>query len=350
MTSPNIENVLFQEFALLIERARNKVSKYINSSLIHLYWEIGKKAHHDILNNEKPKYGEEILKSIAQKLMFSYGRGFSYRSLLKMVRFYKLYPGAEISPTLSAKLTWSHIVELISIEEELKRKFYLEMIKIEQWSVRELRKKLDSMLYERTALSQNSPITIKSELINLEQNQILSQKLIFRDPYILDFLQLPAEFSESDFENAILNDLSKFLSELGTDFCFIARQKRLVIDNESYYIDLLMFHRGLNRLIAIELKLGSFKASYKGQMELYLRWLDRHERKSNEDSPLGLILCSDKKQEQIELLELDKSGIHVSQYLTELPAREILEQRLHQAIELARANNLSSDVKLETED
>jgi len=166
----------------------------------------------------------------------------------------------------------------------------------------------------------------------------ITHDLVFRDPYVLDFLNLPTNFSENDLENAILDDLSKFLQELGSDFCFIARQKRITIDNEDYYIDLLMFHRGLRKLIAIDLKMDTFKASYKGQMELYLRWLDKYERKTNEEQPMGLILCTNKNKEHIELLELDKSGIHVAQYLTELPSKEILEAKLHMVIKLAREN------------
>ena len=192
------------------------------------------------------------------------------------------------------------------------------------------------MLYERTAISRQPELVIENDLSKLSQNDGLTQELVFRDPYVLDFLKLPLAFSEKDLENAILDELSSFLQELGTDFCFIARQKRITIDNDDYYIDLLTYHRGLQRLIAIELKLGKFKASYKGQMELYLRWLDKHERKPNEKQPLGLILCAEKKQEHIELLELSKSGIHVAQYMTELPSKKILEKKLHYLLEIAQ--------------
>jgi predicted nuclease of restriction endonuclease-like (RecB) superfamily len=237
---------------------------------------------------------------------------------------------------VSPLFSWSHFIELITIEDPLKRQFYTELCRLEHWSVRELRKKLDGMLYERTALSKKPEVLIEQDLKNLQQRDEPTKELVFRDPYILDFLQLPAVFSESDLETAILDQLCEFLHELGTDFCFIARQKRITIDNEDFYIDLLTFHRGLRRLVAIELKLGKFKASYKGQVELYLRWLDKYERKSGEEQPLGLILCAEKQQEHIELLELDKSGIHVAQYLTELPPKEMLEQKLRAAISIAK--------------
>lgn len=258
-----------------------------------------------------------------------------------MVQFAKLYP-EEIVATLSRLLSWSHFVELITFEDPVKRQFYSEMCRLENWSVRLLRKQIDSMLYERTAISKAPKELIKQELNELQTYNKVTTNLTFRDPYILDFLGLEGTFSEDDLESAILNELCLFLQELGADFSFIARQKRITIDNEDYYIDLLMYHRGLKRMIAIELKLGRFMASYKGQMELYLKWLNKHERKEGEEAPLGLILCGSKKAEHIELLELDKSGIHVAEYLTQLPPKEILESRLRQAINVAQERRKKS--------
>jgi predicted nuclease of restriction endonuclease-like (RecB) superfamily len=252
------------------------------------------------------------------------------------VRFAKLFPEKEIVATLSPLLSWSHFRELISLEEPLKRNFYTEMCRLEHWSVRDLRKKIDGLLFERTAISKNPDGLIKKELENLQTKNQLTPILVFRDPYILDFLDLPTDFSEKTLENAILDELCRFLQEIGTDFCFIGRQKRITVDNEDYYIDLLTYHRGLARLVAIELKLGKFTAANKGQMELYLKWLDKYERRAGENKPLGLILCADKNKEHVELLELDKSGIHVAQYLTELPALEVLEEKLRIAIITAK--------------
>ena len=200
-----------------------------------------------------------------------------------------------------------------------------------------MQERMDSMLYERTAISRKPEEVIRHELATLREQDLLTPELIFRDPYVLDFLGLKDRYLEKDLEDAILRELEAFLLELGAGFAFVARQKRIQIDDDDFYIDLLFYHRSLHRLIAIDLKLGNFKAEYKGQMELYLRWLDKYERQPGEESPLGIILCAGKKEEQIELLELNLSGIHVAEYLTELPPRELLAERLHRAIKTAQA-------------
>jgi predicted nuclease of restriction endonuclease-like (RecB) superfamily len=333
---------LFKDISQLIGTARIRVAHFVNSSLVLLYWQIGQRIHREILKEERAEYGEQIINLLAAQLSAQYGRGFNKRSLFRMIRFAKLFPEEKIVTTLSPLLSWSHFIELVALDDSLKRQFYTDMCRLEHWTVRELRKKIDGMLFERTAISHQPKMVIQEDLHKLQTSNELTQELVFRDPYILDFLQLPTTFSESKLEDAILDELCKFLQELGTDFCFIGRQKRITIDNEDFYIDLLTYHRGLRRLVAIELKLGKFTASHKGQMELYLRWLDKYERRSGEEQPLGLILCSEKQQEHVELLELDKSGIHVAQYLTELPPRKILEERLHQAIEIAREKHARS--------
>ncbi len=261
------------------------------------------------------------------------GGGFLYR----MIRFAETFPDIERVSTLSTHLSWSHFAELLLIRDSLARDFYVEMCRIERWSVRALRSKVGGMLFERTALSKKPEALIRTELDALAETDRVSPDVVFRDPYLLDFLGLKDTFSERDLEAAILRELEAFILELGSDFTFVARQKRLVIGGEDYYLDLLFFHRGLRRLIAVELKLDRFKPADKGQVELYLRWLDRHERRDGEESPLGLILCSSKSEQVIELLELEASGIHVAEYLTELPPRELLERRLSAAIERARS-------------
>jgi predicted nuclease of restriction endonuclease-like (RecB) superfamily len=177
---------------------------------------------------------------------------------------------------------------------------------------------------------------IEQDLAVLRDEDRMTPDLVFRDPYFLEFLGLASQYAEKDVEQAILRELEAFILELGTDFAFVARQKRITVDSENYYLDLLFYHRRLRRLVAIDLKLGKFKAGDKGQMELYLRWLEKYDMQLGEEPPLGLILCADKSDEHIELLQLDKSGIRVSQYLTELPPRELLERKLHDAILLAR--------------
>ncbi|WP_247364542.1 PDDEXK nuclease domain-containing protein, partial [Ralstonia pseudosolanacearum] len=237
---------------------------------------------------------------------------------------------------LRRALSWTHIKALIYIDDALKRDFYIELCRLEHWSSRQLQERMNSMLYERSALSKKPEETIRHELARLRQTQQVSPELLLKDPYVLDFLGLNDRYLEKDLEDAILRDMEQFLLELGAGFSFVARQKRIQIDQDDFYIDLLFYNRKLRRLVAIELKLGEFKAEYKGQMELYLRWLAKHEQEAQEEPPIGIILCAGKKQEQIELLELDKSGIHIAEYLTVLPPREALQARLHQAIESAR--------------
>ncbi len=336
MTNKEVIPQLFNDISILIDSAKSKVAKQVNSVLIMLYWKIGQRIYQEVLKEERAEYGEIIINELSKQLKYNYGQGFGPRVLRRMVRLARLYPDEKIMSTLSTQLSWSHFVELTALEDPLKRQFYSEMCRLEHWSVRDLRKRLDGMLYERTVISRQPEQVIEHDLKQLQKEDELTRNLVFRDPYILNFLELPANFSEKDLENSILDELCDFLQELGTDFCFIARQKRITIDNEDYYIDLLMFHRGLRRLIAIDLKLGKFKASHKGQIELYLRWLDKHERRKNEEQPLGLILCAENQHEHVELLELSKSGIHVAQYLTELPPKNILEAKLHKVIEIAR--------------
>ncbi len=233
-------------------------------------------------------------------------------------------------------MSWSHFKEIIYLKQPLQKDFYAEMCRVEGWSVRTLRQKIDSMFYERTALSKKPEQLAKAELQKLRTEDTLSPDLVFRDPYFLDFLGLKDRYLEKDLEDAILREMESFLLELGIGFAFLGRQKRIQIDSDDFYIDLLFYNRKLKRLIAIDLKLGDFKAEYKGQMELYLRWLDKNERHPNEESPLGIILCAGKKHEQIELLELNQSGIHVAEYLTILPPKKQLQEKLHQAIELSK--------------
>ncbi len=301
-----------------------------------LYWHIGARLRTEVLNNERAEYGEQIVASVSRQLRKEYGKGFDKPNLTRMIKFAELYPDNPIVVTLSQQLAWSHFLAILPVKNDLARDFYAEMCRIERWTVRTLRERIDSMLFERTAISRKPEETIKRELAALHDEQKLTPDLIFRNPYILDFLGLSDSYSEKDLENAILRELEKFLLELGTHFTFAARQKRIVIDGEDFKIDLLLFHRVLQRLVVIELKIGKFKAEYKGKMELYLRWLNKHERLPHEAEPLGMILCTEAGAEQVELLELTKSGIRVGEYLTELPSREILERKLLEAFNLAK--------------
>ena len=249
-----------------------------------------------------------------------------------MVQFAEVFSDREIVVSLIRQLTWTHFIVLIPLKDPLQRDFYAEMCRIEKWGTRTLRDRIASMLYERTALSKRPKRLIEQELKTLREEDRLTPDLIFRDPYVLDFLGLKDLYSEKDLENALLREIESFLLELGNGFAFVERQKRITLDGDDYYLDLLFYHRRLCRLIAVELKLGDFKPADTGQMELYLRWLDRQERQKGEEKPLGLILCAGKKHETVEVLELEPRGIHVAEYLTALPPRELLQKRLHDAI------------------
>ncbi|HPS31777.1 MAG TPA: PDDEXK nuclease domain-containing protein [bacterium] len=308
----------------------------LNKGIVYLYWHVGKRISIETLKGNRAEYGKKIIATVSQQLTEQYGQGFSYSALTRMVNFSNCFPDQNIIATLSQTLSWSHFQELLSLKNSLQREFYAEICRIERWNVRTLRNKINGMLYERTVLSKKPDKVIKNELKELREEDKLSPEIVFRDPCFLDFLELKNHYIEKDIEDAILRELELFLLEIGNGFAFLSRQKRIQLDNDDYYIDLLFYHRGLNRLIAIDLKLGDFKAEYKGQMELYLRWLNKYERQPNEKEPLGIILCAGKKQELIELLELNQSGIHVAEYLTELPDRKLLKEKLHKVIEQNR--------------
>ena len=329
-------DLLFQEIGQLIDAAKQRAAVAINAEITLLYWQVGKRIQTEILQGQRAEYGKQVMYHLSQHLTQAYGKGWGERQLHYCVVLADAFPNQEILHTLSAKLSWSHLKLLIGIEDPLKRDFYIELAQLEQWSVRQLQERLNSMLFERTAVSRKPEDTIRQDLAQLRQDQQLSPALLLKDPYILDFLDLSDRYMEKDFEDAILREIEQFLLELGAGFTFVARQKRLHIDNDDFYIDLLFYNRKLKRLVAIELKLGNFRPEYKSQMELYLRWLTKYEQESGEQPPLGIILCAGKKQEQIELLELDKSGIHVAEYLTVLPPKEVLQTKLHDAIATAR--------------
>ena len=334
---PSVSPKLIEDIKKLIEDTRQAVAFAVNAGLTMLYWQIGRRINKEVLGNTRGGYGKQILATLSQQLKREYGKGFSYSALTRMVRFAEKFPDKEIVVSLIQELSWTHFIALIPLKDDLQRQFYTEMCRAEGWSVRTLRKKMATMLYERTAISRKPEKLVSGEIAELREKGKMSPDLVFRDPYVLDFLDLRDTYSERDLEQAILRELESFLLELGVGFTFVERQKRMVIDDEDFYLDLLFFHRKLRRLIAIELKLGRFKAAYKGQMELYLRWLKKHGMEEGENEPLGLILCAEGSHEQIELLELDRSSIRVAEYLTELPPRELLEEKLHAAIRRARA-------------
>ncbi|MDD5309213.1 MAG: PDDEXK nuclease domain-containing protein [Deltaproteobacteria bacterium] len=327
---------LVQDISGLIESARRQVARTANTALATLYWQIGMLVRQDVLKERRAEYGAQMVSAVGRQLEARYGRGFGEKNLRRMIQFAEAFPNRQIVASLMRQLSWTHFIQLIPLKEPLQREFYAEMCRLERWSVRELRQKIDGMLYERTALSKKPERLIREEIAALRKNDEVTPDIVFQDPYVLDFLGLKDAFSEKDLESALLREIERFLLELGAGFAFVERQKRVTLDGDDYYIDLLFFHRRMRRLIAIELKIGDFKPADSGQMELYLRWLDRHERHPGEEPPLGIILCAGKKRETVEYLDLGERGIHVAEYLTELPPREVLRERLRIALAAAR--------------
>lgn len=332
------EEKIYADISSLIESSKRKVQHAINNTMVMLYWAIGRYLVCNVMDSEKAEYGKKVVENISQKLKLNYGKGFEKSSLFRMVKFYKEFPDQKKVATLSQQLTWSHFVVLIPIEDELKRNFYVAMCSNENWDVRTLRNRRKSMLFERTAISKKPEKTIRNDIVSLQSQKKMSPDMFYRDPYILDFLGLKDTYSEKDLENAILAELEKFILEMGSDFAFLARQKHFILDGKDYFIDLLFYHRTLHRLVAVELKLGEFEPEYKGQVELYLRWLSKNEKAEGEEEPIALILCAEKSQQTIELMELDRGNIRVGQYLTKMPPKDVLEQKLLMAIENAKAN------------
>ena len=338
MKNNQIENInnLFSEVKHLIEEAKQNVAITVNATTTILYWNIGERINTEILGNKRAEYGKEVVISLSRNLTEEYGKGWSEKQVRHCLRIAETFPDKDFVYALSRQLSWTHFRTIMYLKDEIRREFYIEMTKIENWNTRTLDEKIDSMLFERTAISQKPDELIKHELKELREENKLSPDLVFRDPYFLNFLGLEDRYSEKTLEDAILRELEKFILELGQGFTFVERQKRMLIDGENFKLDLLFYHRKLKRLVAIDLKLDRFKAKYKGQMELYLRYLEKHEIEQGEETPIGMILCAEGSKEQIELLQLEKSGIRVAEYLIELPSKEILQRKLHKVIALER--------------
>ncbi len=316
---------LFNELSNLIEQSQRQLVSQANSTLTLLFWQIGKRINEDILQSKRADYGRQIVVTLSRQLTEKYGRNFEEKNLRRMMQFAGQFTDMEIVVTLSRHLNWSHFLVLIPLKTREAKMFYAEKVATELWGVRELRKQIDLKAYERASIA------------NIQlRNENTVTKDVFKDPYFLDFLGLKDDYLEKDLESAILRELEKFILELGKGFAFVERQKRMIIDGEDYYLDLLFYHRKLKRLVAVELKLDKFKAKYKGQMELYLKWLYRYEKQPDELPPIGLILCAESSREQVELLEMHKDGIIVAEYWTELPPKKELEKRLHSALIEAR--------------
>ena len=325
MGNPSLYPELLKEVQQLIDRGKQEIAIQVNSTMTLVYWKVGNRINEELLKGKRATYGAELVKTLAEQLVQNYGRSFEYRNLRRMINFAQEFPELSIVTTLSSQLSWSHFIELFSLKNKEARKFYITRIIEGKWSVRHTRKQIAQKLYERSQIA-NAQLPI-------EGNDVQHS---FKDPYFLDFLGLKEGYLEGDLEAAILKELESFILELGTGFTFVERQKRMIIDGEDFYLDLLFFHRKLKRLVAIELKIGKFTASHKGQMELYLKWLNTYDKQVGEEYPIGLILCAETRSEQIELLEMHKDGIMVAEYWTELPPKKVLEEKIHLALKEAR--------------
>lgn len=321
-----IENNLFKDLAEIIEQGKQQAVVHVNSVLTLTYWHVGKKINEHVLTNKRAEYGKLVIPKLAEQLAVRYGKQFNEKNLRRMMRFADVYQDFSILAPLVRELSWSHFLVLLPLKTDTSRRFYEQKSIDESWSKRMLIEQIERKAFERNELVN---IQVSSDFPEIRTN--------FKDPYFLDFLGLKDGYLENDLEGAIIKELELFILELGKGFAFVERQKRMIIDGEDHSLDLLFFNRKLQRLVAIELKLDKFKAAHKGQMELYLKWLDKYERQENENAPIGLILCAGKSNEQIELLEMHKDGIMVAEYWTELPPKKELEEKLHSLFIEARA-------------
>ncbi|MHA7129174.1 PDDEXK nuclease domain-containing protein [Algoriphagus namhaensis] len=326
MTKEEENQLLLRDLASIIESGKRQVVSQINSTITLVYWQIGNRINTYILENQRAEYGKETISSLSLQLTQNYGRSFTERNLRRMMQFATIFDSSSIVSPLATQLSWSHFVELLPLKNHEARLFYAQKAAEEAWSKRELRSQIERKAFERKELAQLQLADSEKEI-----------QTSFKDPYFLDFLGLKEGYLEQDLEGAILQELEHFILELGKGFAFVERQKRIILDGVDFYIDLLFFHRKLKRLVAVELKLTKFKPAYKGQMELYLKWLNKYEKEEGESPPIGLILCAEKSNEQIELLEMGKDGIMVAEYWTELPPKRELEAKLHEALIEAKA-------------
>lgn len=328
---------MFGKISQLIEVAQQKVAISLNTETTILYWNIGYYINTELKSTGQIKYGSKIIATLSQLLTQFAGKGYSYTALTRMCKVANVLDSNNIA-TVSQQLSWSHLIELSVIDDDIKREFYLELCRYQNWGVRQLRTKIDEMLFERTSIASKSKKVIESNLNQLKNNKI-TPELVFKNSYVLHFLNLPTNYSEKDLENALISNVEKFILELGNGFAFLERQKRITVDTTNYHLDLLFYHRKLKRLVAVDLKLGKFKPEYKAQIELYLRWLEKNEMQDGEEKPIGLLLCSEGNTEHVELLMLDEKEIKVAQYLTEFPTKDWFADKLHRAMAIVQMNN-----------
>lgn len=331
---------LYNSVFQLISETRKRVAAFVNAEATLLNFKVGKHIQTFILQGNRATYGQQIIIRLSENLTQAIGSGWSDKHLRHCLRVAENFTEEQIVSAAQRQLSWTHLKTLAYEKDPLKRNFYLEMAILENWNTRALADQMDKMLYERTAISTKPETQIAKVLNDLKEDHTLNPELVFKSSYILDFLGLQGMYSEKDVENALIANLQQFIMELGSGFAFLERQKLISVDAIDYHLDLLFYHRKLKRLVAIDLKLGKFKPEHKAQMELYLRWLQKNEMLRGEETPIGLLLCSEGNTEHIELLMLDNNQIKVAQYLTELPDKQWFADKLHKALEIAKMNQI----------
>lgn len=324
ITGQDLSSSLFVRVTALVDQSQTAVASQVNSAQTLLYWEIGRLIDADILQRKRGEEAHQAITSLGQQLASRFGGGFSTASLHQMVKFAQAFPDRDAVTSLVSQLSWSHFKTIVPVRTPEARAFYLEQAISARLSVRALRDLIGRQGFERKEIANaQTPggSTVPSDS--------------FRDPYFLDFLGLKDAYVEKDLEDAIVREMEAFLLEVGNGWAFVARQKRMTIGKDDLYLDLLFYSRPLRRLVAVELKVGRFKAAHEGQMKLYLKWLDRYERQKGEEPPIGLILCTETSREQVELLEMHKDGIVVAEYWTALPPKAELQARIQQIYQSA---------------
>ena len=321
-------NNIYQEIKELLYSAKNRVYQTINTTMTQTYFQIGKRIVEEEQGGEtRAEYGSALLKNLSSELIKEFGKGYSEQNLKNMRQFYLIYQKRQ---TVSSefKLSWSHYIFLTRIENINERNFY-EIESIENsWSLRELKRQFDSGLFERLKLSSDKQ---KLKELSLNGQVIQTAQDLIKDPYILEFVGLPelSSYSESELEQKLIDKLEHFLLELGKGFTFVARQKRITIDEKHFKVDLVFYNRLLKSFVVIDLKIGELKHQDIGQMMMYVNYFDRFEKIDDENSTIGIILCKDKSKALVELtLPKDNNQIYASKYLTILPNKEEFKKLL----------------------
>ena len=314
----------------LIQEARENAIRKVNEELILLYWNVGKYISEQL---ENQKWGTSYIDELASFISKNCPevKGFNRRGLYRMKQFYETYKDKEFVSTLLTQISWSnHLAILSSSKSDEEREFYIKLSIKERYSVRELQRQLDSGYFERYLLSTEKlePVPLKCIIKNN-----------FLDTYVLEFLNLPGEFSEHEFKKAIIANLKDFILEIGKDFTFVGEEYRVMVGNSDYYIDLLFYHRGLACLVAFELKIGAFKPEHIGKMNFYLEALDREHKKNNENPSVGVILCASKEEEVVEFaLSRSLSPTLIAEYTLKLIDKNLLRKKLHELTGMADLN------------